>query len=104
MDQEKERALDCVKIMKGVPNKMSVGPILIVKRAARPEVDPFVVEKDDLRKWEWNGVLYLRNRVNHVWIYDADADKMGAYQGKYNYELDKMEEQGWSWEPIFHYH
>ena len=61
-------------------------------KAARPEVDPFVAEKGDLKQWEWNGKVYVRDGENYVWAWNEEEDDTGDFQGRYNYKLDAMEE------------
>ena len=103
--EEKEKALSCVKRMKAPlekaeEEKKEAAPVVKLKKkvipspvpAVRPEVDPFVVEKDNLKQWKWNGIVYARDAENYVWAWNEEADDIGAFQGKYNYKLDKMEE------------
>ena len=61
-------------------------------KAARPEVDPFVTIEGALKQWEWNGKVYVRDGENYVWAWNEEEDDTGAFQGRYNYKLDKMEE------------
>ena len=64
----------------------------IPAKAARPEVDPFVTIDGALKQWEWNGKVYARDGENYVWAWNEEEDDTGAFQGRYNYKLDKMEE------------
>ena len=57
-----------------------------------PAVDPFVPAETGLKKWIWKDVLHLRDGENYVWLVNADTQQMGAFQGRYNYKEDKMEE------------
>ena len=62
-------------------------------KAARPEADPFVPGKDGgLVKWSWNEKEYVRDGDNYVWLYDTEAEDTGAFQGRYNYKLDAIED------------
>ena len=62
-------------------------------KAARPEADPFVPGKDGgLVKWSWNEKEYLRDGDNYVWLYDETEEEAGAFQGRYNYKLDAIED------------
>ena len=62
-------------------------------KAARPEADPFVVGEDGgLKEWSWNEKQYLRDGDNYVWLYDETEEKAGAFQGRYNYKLDAIED------------
>ena len=105
IQERKEAALSCVKKMKAPlekaeEEKKEAAPVVKLKKkvipspvpAVRPEVDPFVVEKDNLKQWKWNGIVYARDAENYVWAWNEEADDIGAFQGKYNYKLDKMEE------------
>ena len=111
IQERKEKALSCVKRMKAPlekaeEEKKEAAPVVKLKKKVilshaptmRPEVDPFVPFDEGLKKWIWNEVLYLRDAYNYVWMYDADVHEMGAFQGRYNYKLDKMEECE---EPVF---
>ena len=69
--------------------KKPVAPV----KAARPAVDPFVPEEDGaLKRWQWNKKEYVRDGDNYVWMYDMEEEDTGAFQGKYNYEKDVIEE------------
>ena len=105
IQERKEAALSCVKKMKAPlekaeEEKKEAAPVVKLKKkvilsplpAMRPEVDPFVVEKGNLKQWKWNGTVYVRDAENYVWAWNEEADDIGAFQGKYNYKLDKMEE------------
>ena len=105
IQQSKEAALDCVKRMKAPlekaeEEKKEAAPVVKLKKkvipspvpAVRPEVDPFVPFDGALMQWKWNGIVYVRDAENYVWAWNEEADDMGAFQGKYNYKLDKMEE------------
>ena len=62
-------------------------------KAARPEADPFVAGEDGgLKEWSWNEKQYLRDGDNYVWLYDETEDEAGAFQGRYNYKLDAIED------------
>jgi hypothetical protein len=62
-------------------------------KAARPAVDPFVAgEEGDVKRWEWNKKEYVRDGENYIWLYDMDKEGIGAFQGRYNYEKDVIEE------------
>ena len=62
-------------------------------KAARPEADPFVVGEDGgLKEWSWNEKQYLRDGDNYVWLYDETEEEAGAFQGRYNYKLDAIED------------
>ena len=62
-------------------------------KAARPEADPFVPGKDGgLVKWSWNEKEYLRDGDKYVWLYDETEEEAGAFQGRYNYKLDAIED------------
>ena len=60
-------------------------------KAARPEVDPFEAGPSGEKRWEWNGVLYVRYADNLMYLWDAENKEYGAFQGRYNYELDAIE-------------
>ena len=64
----------------------------------RPEVDPFV-PIEDMTKWTWNEMVYIRSFDNHVWKYES-AIGQGEWLGKYNYTLDIISKDGVE-EPIF---
>jgi len=62
-------------------------------KAARPEADPFVAGEDNgLKEWSWNEKQYLRDGDNYVWLYDETEEEAGAFQGRYNYKLDAIED------------
>ena len=62
-------------------------------KAARPEADPFVAGEDGgLKEWSWNEKQYLRDGDNYVWLYDETEEEAGAFQGRYNYKLDAIED------------
>jgi hypothetical protein len=62
-------------------------------KAARPAVDPFVAgEEGDVKRWEWNKKEYVRDGENYIWLYDTEKEDIGAFQGRYNYEKDVIEE------------
>ena len=60
-------------------------------KAARPEVDPFDAGPSGEKRWEWNGVLYVRYTDNLMYLWDVENNEYGAFQGRYNYELDAIE-------------
>jgi len=72
--------------------KIAVKKPMAPVKAARPEVDPFVAEKGDLKQWEWNGKVYVRDGENYVWAWNEEEDDTGDFQGRYNYKLDAMED------------
>ena len=78
-----------------VPSPATVVPKKMVKKvqvkAARPEVDPFEAGPSGEKRWEWNGVLYVRYTDNLMYLWDVENDDYGAFQGRYNYELDAIE-------------
>ena len=86
--------------MKNLQQKKEMKKRAIPVKAARPEVDPFVVPEGELKQWEWNGNVYVRDGENYVWAWNEEEDDTGAFQGRYNYKLDKMEECK---EPVFDY-
>ena len=61
-------------------------------KAARPEVDPFEAGPSGEKRWEWNGVLYVRYADNLMYLWDVENNEYGAFQGRYNYELDAIEQ------------
>lgn len=72
-----------------VPKKM-VKKVQV--KAARPEVDPFEAGPSGEKRWEWNGVLYVRYADNLMYLWDVENNEYGAFQGRYNYELDAIEQ------------
>ena len=72
--------------------KIAVKKPMAPVKAARPEVDPFVAEEGELKQWEWNGKVYVRDGENYVWAWNEEEDDTGDFQGRYNYKLDAMED------------
>jgi len=59
---------------------------------ARPEVDPFDAGEAGEKQWEWKGKTYVRYADNLMYLWDQENDDYGAFQGRYNYEKDVIEE------------
>ena len=59
---------------------------------ARPEVDPFDAGEAGEKQWEWKGKTYIRYADNLMYLWDQENDEYGAFQGRYNYEKDVIEE------------
>jgi len=82
--------LEALPVVTTVVPKKVVKKVVPVK-AARP-VDPFVAGPSGEKRWEWKGVQYVRYEDNLVYLWDVENNDYGEFQGRYNYELDVIEE------------
>lgn len=77
----------------------AVAAVVVVKKPVKPVVvkpvrpaDPFNAGEDGQALWTWKGVEYIRYEDNYVYLWNAELGEYGAFQGRYNYALDVIEE------------
>ena len=103
-DAEKQRKKDEAEAKKKVPE---VKKVIMVKAPASPPVAPrplpvkvlaskpaakdmFTCEKGSAIPWMWNGVKYIRNWRNFMWLATED-EEYGEWQGVYNFKQDMID-------------
>ena len=85
-----EKVVEKVVVKAVAPKKKIVQVKQVVQ--ARPEVDPFDAGEAGEKQWEWKGKTYVRYADNFMYLWDQENDGYGAFQGRYNYEKDVIEE------------